>query len=333
MGARRELLTVGDIRGAWAIIPTPAKDNASDWRATDTVDLEETARAVDALIEAGVDGILSLGTLGECASLTWDEKKSFIATAVEAARGRVPFFAGTTSLNTRETIRQTQAAYDIGADGTMLGLPMWCSADVPTAVQFFRDVAEACPDGSICVYANANAFKFAFPPPFWAQVSAIPQVIMAKYGLLTRLLTDIAVSQQRIKFLPIDGEYYAAARMEPDFVDAFWSSGAVCGPTVATTLRDEVALAKETNDWTKARQLTGGINESLRYLVPNGDFELFNKYNIGMEKERMNAGGWMKAGTLRPPYHIVPQQFLESARMSGQKWAELERELLAAKST
>jgi len=311
-------------------MPTPTKDNASDWRENNTVDLDETARAVDGLIEAGIDGILSLGTLGECASLTWDEKKSFIATAVEANRGRVPFFAGTTSLNTRETIRQTREAYDIGADGTMLGLPMWCSLDVPGAVQFFRDVAGACPDGAICIYANANAFKFDFPPPFWAQVSAIPQVIMAKYGLVTRLLTDIAVSQKRIRFLPIDGEYYAAARMEPDFMNAFWSSGAVCGPTVATALRDEIARSKETHDWTRAQQLTGAINESLRYLIPNGDFELFNKYNIGMEKERMNAGGWMKAGPLRPPYHIVPEQYLESARSSGQKWAELERKLKAA---
>ncbi len=332
MSAKRKLLTVDDIKGAWAIIPTPARDNASDWRASDTVDLDETARAVDGLIEAGIDGILSLGTLGECATLTWEEKKNFIATAVEATAGRVPFFAGTTSLNTRETIRQTRAAYDIGADGTMLGLPMWCSTDVPMAVQFFRDVAEACPDGAICIYANANAFKFQFPPPFWAQVSAIPQVIMAKYGLLTHLLTDIAVSQKRIKFLPIDGEYYAGARLDPDFIDAFWASGAVCGPAVATALRDEIAQAKQTNDWTRAQQLTGGINESLRYLIPNGDFELFNKYNIGLEKARMDAGGWMKAGPLRPPYHLVPEQYLESAKVSGQKWAELERTILAGKA-
>ena len=57
-------LTAADITGAWAIIPTPAKDDASDWRAEDTVDLQETARVVEELIRAGIDGILSLGTLG-----------------------------------------------------------------------------------------------------------------------------------------------------------------------------------------------------------------------------------------------------------------------------
>src|SRR4051812_37283740 len=75
-GAR---LAVEDIRGAWAIIPTPATPDAADPAVNDTVDLDETARVVDELIEAGVDGILSLGTLGECAALTWEEKRAFIA--------------------------------------------------------------------------------------------------------------------------------------------------------------------------------------------------------------------------------------------------------------
>ena len=134
MAGKRTLLTADDIHGAWAIMPTPGKPNASDWRAEDTVDLDETARVVEALIAAGIDGILTLGTFGEGATLTWEEKRSFLATAVETTRGRVPFFGGTTSLNTRETIRQTRAGRDIGMDGTMLGVPMWCQADVPTAV-------------------------------------------------------------------------------------------------------------------------------------------------------------------------------------------------------
>ena len=69
----RTRLTPEDITGCWAIIPTPAKPGASDWRAADTVDLDESARIVEAMIAAGVDGILSLGTLGECAGLTLEE--------------------------------------------------------------------------------------------------------------------------------------------------------------------------------------------------------------------------------------------------------------------
>lgn len=322
MGAKK-LMTVDDVQGCWAIVPTPSKANASDWREENTVDLEETARMVDGLAKAGVNGILSLGTLGECATLTFEEKKAFIRTAVEAAAGRVPFFAGTTGLSTRDTIAQTRMASEQGADGTMLGIPMWCGADVPMAVQYFRDVAEACPDMAICIYANENAFKFSFPPPFWAQVAQIPQVITAKYASLARLLIDQAVSAKQIRFLPIDMDYYGAARMDPEFFTAFWTSGAVCGPELSIRFREEIIKAKETNDWTKAKQMSDEIAHATMPLIPKGDLVEFNRYNIGLEKAKMDEAGWIKAGPCRPPYTQVPEPYLEGARQAGRAWVAL----------
>lgn len=57
MVAKRELLRASEIHGAWVIIPAPSKPGASDWRSRDTVDLQETARAVEGLVQSGVDGI------------------------------------------------------------------------------------------------------------------------------------------------------------------------------------------------------------------------------------------------------------------------------------
>src|SRR5690606_15020343 len=133
---------------------------------------------------------------------------------------------------------------DLGAAGTMLGLPMWCAPTVAGAVQFYKDVAQACPDTAICVYANPEAFKFDYPPSFWAQLAEVPQVITAKYLGIGTLLRDIGITRRRIRFLPINSDYWAAARMEPDFCTAFWSGGAVCGPAVVTALRDEVQAAR-----------------------------------------------------------------------------------------
>jgi trans-o-hydroxybenzylidenepyruvate hydratase-aldolase len=321
--SKRDRLTSEDIVGAWAIIPTPAKANASDWRQDDTVDLDETASVVNALIDAGIDGILSLGTFGECATLTWQEKRAFMATCAEAAKGRVPIFGGTTSLNTRETIRQTREARDLRLDGTMLGLPMWCKPDLPTSIQFYRDVAEACPDMAICVYANPQAFKFEFPRPFWAQIAEIPQVVTVKYLGIGQLIPDLEVSKGRIRFLPIDGDYYAAARAAPDECKAFWTSCAVNGPATVLALRDAVVLAKKTGDWSAVKQIDAAMRAADVGFFPNGDFAEFSRYNIGLEKERMNAAGWMKAGPCRPPYHLVPEQYLAGARKSGHAWAAL----------
>ena len=324
--SRTERLTSADISGAWVIIPTPAKDGASDWRAESTVDLAETERAVEALVSAGIDGILSLGTFGEGATLSWDEKRDFMATVVETVRGRVPFFGGATSLNTRETVRQMRAARDLGVDGVMLGPPMWCQVDTLTAVQFYRDVAAGCPELAICVYANSEAFKYDFPRPFWAQVAEIPQVVSAKYLGIAQIVTDLRLVNGRIRFLPTDGIYYAAARIDPEQCTAFWSSGAACGPTVALRLRDSIAQAKATNDWSDARRVAEAVSTTLAPLFPMGSFAEFSKYNIGLEKARMDAAGWMKAGPVRPPYHVVPEPYLEGARESGRRWAKLNAE-------
>jgi trans-o-hydroxybenzylidenepyruvate hydratase-aldolase len=325
-GAR---LTAADIQGAWAILPTPAKDNASDWRAEDTVDLDETARVVEELIKAGVDGLLSLGTFGECATLTWEEKRAFMATVVETVRGRVPYFGGTSSLNTRETVRQTRAAHDIGVDGTMLGPPMWCYPDLATSLQFYRDVAESCPEIAICVYANPEAFKFDFPRPFWAQIIQVPQVVAAKIVGIATIEADLRLTKGQIRLMPVDGSYYAAARIAPEECTAFWSGGALCGPAVQLKLRDTVAVAKKSGGWSAAKEISAAIAAASARLIPNGNFAEFSKYNIGLEKARMNAAGWLKAGPCRPPYHIVPENYLEGARESGKMLAKLHAQISA----
>ena len=327
MPKKRALMTAADVHGAWAIIPTPAKPGAESWKMEDTLDVDETARVVEELIKSGIDAILSMGTLGECATMTWPEKQKFMSTLVETARGRVPVFVGTTTLNTRDTIRETRWATDLGADGTMLGLPMWCAMSLPGAVQFYRDVAEACPQTAIAIYANPEAFRFDFPPPFWAQVASIPQVITCKYVGVANLLVNLSLTHGKIRFLPIDFDYYGAARMDPELCTAFWTSGAVCGPNVPIQLRDEVVAAKKSGDWSKAKWISDEMAKTAASLFPPGGFKEFSMYNIAIEKERMNAAGWMKAGPFRAPYYVVPAPYLEGARNSGKMWAELNRKL------
>jgi trans-o-hydroxybenzylidenepyruvate hydratase-aldolase len=329
---KRQGITVDDVVGAWAILPTPARDGSDNWRASDTVDIDETVRIVDGLIEAGVDGILSLGTYGECATLMFDEKRAFLGAVTETVQRRVPFFTGSTTLNTRQTVVEVQMARDLGADGTMLGLPMWCAPSEDSALEFYRNISEASPEMAICVYANSEAFKFEFGRSFWRRVADIPRIICAKYTAVGSVLTDIALSKNRIRFMPIDGAYYHCARVDPGFLKAFWTSGALCGPRLAIKLRDEIARAVKSNDWSAARVLAERIDATYAPLFPNGSFRDFSMFNIALEKERINAAGWCKAGPARPPYHIVPPQYVENAKRSGRLWAELESELCLSKT-
>jgi trans-o-hydroxybenzylidenepyruvate hydratase-aldolase len=212
----------------------------------------------------------------------------------------------------------------------MLGLPMWCAADHRTAVRFFQDVAEACPDMAICIYANIAAFRFPFDSTFWAEVSKIPQVIMSKSGSIHTFAQDLAAVEGRARLLPIEAMYLPAAKAAPDQVTAFWSSGAACGPVLAVRLRDAVVRAKQSGDWAAAEELSDAIGKTVWPLIPGGNnFEEFNKYNIGLEKARIDAGGWMKAGPCRPPYLFVPEEYMGGAQFSGSAWAALDKELAA----
>ena len=62
------MITAKDLKGALAIMPTPAKPGAERLDATNTVDLDETARLAEALVRDGANGIMALGTMGECAT-------------------------------------------------------------------------------------------------------------------------------------------------------------------------------------------------------------------------------------------------------------------------
>ncbi|MDO1722056.1 aldolase, partial [Escherichia coli] len=126
-----------------------------------------------------------------------------------------------------------------------------------------------------------------------------------------------------IRFLPHEDDYYAAARINPERMTAFWSSGSMCGPATALMLRDEVAKAKKTGDWTKAKTISDDMRAADATLFPRGDFAEFSKYNIGLEKARMDEAGWLKAGPCRPPYTLVPDEYLAGARKSGKAWAAL----------
>jgi trans-o-hydroxybenzylidenepyruvate hydratase-aldolase len=95
---------------------------------------------------------------------------------------------------------------------------------------------------------------------------------------------------------------------------------------VATRLRDEVARAKASNDWKTAKAISDDIAATLAPLFPKGSFAEFSKFNIGLEKARIDAAGWMRAGPARPPYHVVPDEYLEGARRSGVAWGKLAAE-------
>ena len=108
------MINAQDLRGALAIMPTPAKEGAERLDATNTVDLDETARLTESLIRDGATGIMALGTLGECATLSQGDYETFVDCLLKTVRGRIPTFVGTTALGGHEIARRIRFVKEHG---------------------------------------------------------------------------------------------------------------------------------------------------------------------------------------------------------------------------
>jgi trans-o-hydroxybenzylidenepyruvate hydratase-aldolase len=314
-------MTPSDFRGVYAIIPTPAKEGADRWDAVDTVDLAETARVINRLIADGVHGLIVLGTTGECATLTGGEYEGFVACVLETVKKRLPTFIGTTALGTHEVVRRTRFAAERGADGILLGLPMWQPLTVDMAVEYYRGISEGFPRLALMVYGNNRAFRFSFPPEFWSRVVDVaPTLIAAKYSRPKVLLDSLAASKGRVHFLPHDGGLSKFAELSPATTAACWSTAASMGPEPvleqmrALLAHDTVAMQKIAADLAWAREPIAEITS---------DPDLFATYNIQMEKIRIQAAGYCKAGPIRPPYNVMPETYVAVARENARRWRQL----------
>jgi dihydrodipicolinate synthase/N-acetylneuraminate lyase len=310
-----------DFRGVYAIIPTPAKDDAERYDATDTVNLAETERVVNRLIADGVQGLIALGTTGECATLANDDYFSFVDCVLASAKKRIPTFIGTTALGAHEVVRRTRFAADHGADGILLGLPMWQPLTVDMAVKYYGSIAETFPRLPIMLYGNHRAFRFAFPTEFWSRVIDVaPTLIVAKYSRPNVLLEHLAASKGRVHFLPHDGGLSKFAELSPATTTACWSTAASMGPEpvlaqmAALLSKDDDAMKKIAADLAWAR-------EPIKALAT--DPELMATYNIQMEKMRIHLAGYCKAGPIRPPYNVMPEDHAASVREHARRWNEL----------
>jgi trans-o-hydroxybenzylidenepyruvate hydratase-aldolase len=315
------MLKPSDLRGVYAIIPTPAKDGADRPDAVDTVDLAETERVVSRLIGDGLNGLIVLGTTGECATVTGPEYEAFVDCVLATVKKRIPTFIGTTALGTHEVVRRTRFAADRGADGILLGLPMWQPLTVDMAVEYYRGVAETFPRIAIMVYGNGRAFRFSFPPEFWSRVVDVaPTLIAAKYSRPNALLDALAASKGRVQFLPHDGALSKFAELSPETTTACWSTAASMGPE-PVLVQMRALLSNDTETLRKVATDLAWAREPIKEL--SSDPDLFATYNIQMEKIRIQAAGYCKAGPLRPPYNVMPEPYAECARENARRWRQL----------
>lgn len=145
-----------------------------------SVDLEATARHVEALIGSGVSGIVFLGSLGENQSLTPDEKRNVIRAMIETVAGRVPVLSGVAETSTAEAIRYVRDLEKLGADGFMLMPAMVYKATDPReTLAHFRAVARTT-GLPIMIYNNPISYGNDITPEMFAQLADVKNFVALK---------------------------------------------------------------------------------------------------------------------------------------------------------
>jgi 4-hydroxy-tetrahydrodipicolinate synthase len=122
-------------KGSITALVTPFKSGAVDWEALEAF--------VDWQITEGSHGVVPVGTTGESPTLSHDEHKRVVETAIRVAAGRVPVIAGAGSNNTNEAIDLARHAERAGADALLVVTPYYNKPNQEGLYRHYKAINDA----------------------------------------------------------------------------------------------------------------------------------------------------------------------------------------------
>ena len=152
------------------------------------LDLGLFKKNLSAQLDAGINGIVLGGSLGEASVLTNDEKEILVKETLLFVEGKVPVIINIAEGSTDVAIELAQKASLWGAQGLMLLPPMRYKADDRETVQYFKDVAESTPL-PIMIYNNPVDYKIDVTIDMFAELASISNIQAIKES--TRDVTNV----------------------------------------------------------------------------------------------------------------------------------------------
>lgn len=129
---------MNELHGAGVALVTPFNSDES-------VDFEALGQLIDLQINAGMDYLVSLGTTGEVATLTKEERKRIWDFTVKRVNGRLPLVAGIGGNNTAEIIEQIKAFDPTGFCAILSVSPYYNKPTQDGIYQHYKAIAQVSP--------------------------------------------------------------------------------------------------------------------------------------------------------------------------------------------
>jgi len=138
-----------------------------------------TRQLIDYLIGNGVHGLFVVGTTGEFYGFTLEEKRHIFQVVMDQTKGRVPIYAGTNGITTRETVALTQMAEECKVDCVSILTPMFIKPNQKELIQHYKTVAENT-SLPIVIYNNPPKTGVNVEASTVATLADVPNIVGAK---------------------------------------------------------------------------------------------------------------------------------------------------------
>ena len=147
--------------------------------ASDTLDFKLFEKNLNAQLDAGVDGVILGGSLGEASVLTSEEKYDLLKFTVEKVAGNVPVVMNIAEGRTSDAVKLAQESEKLGAKGLMMLPPMRYKSDHRETVTFFKTIAKATPL-PLMIYNNPIDYKIEVTLEMFDELVEMPNINAVK---------------------------------------------------------------------------------------------------------------------------------------------------------
>ncbi len=258
-------------------------------------------RLCDDLIQAGVQGLTPLGSTGEFAYLSWNQRRRIVEIVIQAAAGRVPVVAGVASTTTADAVSQAREFEALGCNGILAILESYFPVSEEGVFAYFSAVAHAV-SIPLVLYTNPNFQRSDLSLPVLDRLSRIPNIGYIKDASSNtgRLLSIINRTGDRMKV-------FAASAHIPACVMLIGGVGWMAGPACLAP-RQSVELYElcRRGSWEAA------MNLQRRLWTLN---QVFAKYNLAAcIKGGLELQGYAVGEPLLPQAPLPPDGITEVRR-------------------